>query len=136
MYRGHMIHWWFKDHFGSEFVKRCAAALRAIDLKSACEINELGGADQREIRKHLGGEKKPYEGCFNEERLDLQTAWVTECFRYPNDPPGQAPTVSRCARCNFCKPYSRAFKSLRELLASSSKRERGMIAKEWARNSP
>eukprot|EP00959_Pyramimonas_sp_CCMP1952_P010831 227038-Pyramimonas_sp.AAC.1 len=71
----------------SEFVKRCAAALRAIDPRSACEISELGDADQTEIRKHLGGEKEPYEGCFNEECLDLQTTWVTECFRYQNDPP-------------------------------------------------
>ena len=117
----------------SEFVRRCAAALRAIDPKAVYEISELEDAVQTEIRKHLSAEKEQYEGCLNEACLDLQTTWVTKSFRSPEDPPGQAWTVSRCARCNLSKSYGRTFNCLGELLAPTSKRERGMNAMEWAR---
>eukprot|EP00973_Karenia_brevis_P052104 7237332-Karenia_brevis.AAC.1 len=49
----------------SEFLRRCATALRAIDPKAETDIKKLDAEQQALIRRALGGKGPPFDGCFS-----------------------------------------------------------------------
>ena len=105
----------------SEFVKRCAAALRVLDPSKETDLKKLGAQDQALIRQALGGDiSTPYEGCLSEECLDEETTWETSNLALPGEP---FMPMSRCARCKYPKVFGRSVNSLRDSLLPSIERE-------------
>ena len=104
----------------SEFVKRCAAALRVLDPSKETDLKKLGAQDQALIRQALGGDiSTPYEGCLSAECLDQETIWETSNNASPGEP--FAP-MSRCARCKYPKAFGRNVNSLRDILQTTMER--------------
>ena len=104
----------------SEFIKRCATALQALDPSKETDLSKLSADDQALIRRALGGDTStPYDGCLTEDCLDKETSWITEPFigtsnrTSPGEPFMQ---MSRCARCNFPKVFGRGVTSIRDIL--------------------
>ena len=90
----------------SDFVKRCAAALKALDENAECDLTKLAATDQTSIRALLGGKEEPYNGCFVESCLDKKPKWITS--------PATAlytMTLRRCGYCNMPEAYGRTWKS-------------------------
>ena len=108
----------------SEFLRRCATALRAIDPKAETDIKKLGSEEEALIRRALGGKGPPFDGCFNPDCVDQKTTWVTQ---------GE---ISRCSRCKLPKAAFRNFKSLGELLRNTTTREFGqsMDLMRWGKH--
>ena len=98
----------------SEFIARCAQALKQRVPHAETVLTKLSKEDQASIRKSLAGqeEKEPYEGCLMEECLDKEIKWVTE------------ENISRCAHCQMPKCYGRTVFGLADVLAPALKRER------------
>ena len=105
----------------SEFIKRCAAALRVLDPSKETDLKKLGAQDQALIRQALGGDTStPYEGCLNEDCLDEETTWETS-----NDAlPGAFAPMSRCASCTHPKVFRRSVNSVRDILLPTMERRR------------
>ena len=87
-------------------------------------ILKLAPEQQALIRRALGGNDPPYEGCFSEGCLDLEPAWVVRRFGRPGD---GVWSVSRCTRCKMPKAFGRDFTGLHDLLAPTLEREIGRI---------
>ena len=106
----------------SEFIKRCAAALRVLDPSKETDLKKLGAQDQALIRQALGGDiSTPYEGCLSEECLGEETIWETSNNASPGEP--FAP-MSRCARCKYPKAFGRSVNGLRDILLPTRTRRR------------
>ena len=86
----------------SEFVKRCTAALDALDASAEKDIDKLPSSEQNAIRKMLGNEEEPYQGCFAENCLDKKPEWVTP------------KAMVRCAHCNTPKSFGRSWTTGRD----------------------
>ncbi len=86
----------------SDFVKRCAAALKALDEHEECDITKLPVKDQQSIREILGGKGEPYQGCFSESCLDKEPAWIT------------LKVCVRCAHCDMPMSFGRTWRSGRD----------------------
>ena len=88
----------------TEFLKRCAEALKVLDASAECELTKLPNKDQNNIRLILGGEGEPYDGCLGPDCVDQKTTWVTpkECVR--------------CSRCGTPKSFGRLWTNGREML--------------------
>ena len=98
----------------SEFIKRCATALQALDPSKETDLTKLSAEDQALIRQALGGDTStPYNGCLNEGCLDKDTIWVTSNIALPGDPFMQ---MSRCAHCKCPKAFGRSVSSIRDIL--------------------
>ena len=98
----------------SEFLKRCATALQAIDCKAETDIKKLSAEEQALIRSALGGKGVPYDGCFNEGCLDQTTTWVAQG------------DMSLCSRCKVPKSFGRNWRGLGDILRPSVRREFAM----------
>ena len=110
----------------SDFLRRCATALRAIDPKAETDIKKLGSEEEALIRHALGGKGPPFDGCFNPDCVDQTTTWVTK---------GE---ISRCSRCKLPKAAGRTFWSLTDLLKHDFRRELGRRADltRWGEKQP
>ena len=98
----------------SEFIKRCATALQALDPSKETDLKKLTAEDQAIVRRALGGDTNvPYDGCLSEPCLDEKTTWVVSNNALPGDP--FAP-VSRCSRCNFPKAFGRTVRSVHDIM--------------------
>ena len=98
----------------SEFIKRCAIALQALDPSEETDLKKLTAEDQAIVRRALGGDTSvPYDGCLSEQCLGEKTTWVVSNNALPGD--AFAP-VSRCSRCNFPKALGRTIQSLRDVV--------------------
>jgi len=86
----------------SEFMKRCATALKALNPQAETDATSLPPQMQLLIRAALGGEGLPFEGCFSPQCLDLEPSWIKR---------GES---SRCTRCNMLKTWGRTWTSMRE----------------------
>ena len=104
----------------SEFIKRCAAALGAIDPAAETDIKKLDAEQQALIRLALGGKDAPYDGCFNGECLDQKTTWVEQG------------DISRCSRCKAPKAFGRNWRCLEEFLRPIRRREFAKDLKSFA----
>ena len=106
----------------SEFIRRCATALQALDPSEETDLKKLDSPAQALIRQALGGDiSTPYEGCLSAECLDQETIWETSNNASPGEP--FAP-MSRCARCKYPKAFGRSVNSLRDILLPTMKRRR------------
>lgn len=106
----------------NEFIKRCAAALQAIDPSQETDIKNLSAKEQLLIRHALGGEGPPYEGCMSESCLDKKPAWITVDMAVGRNEPLMP--MSRCAHCNLPRSFGRSFTEQASLM--EKKRQRGL----------
>ena len=91
----------------SEFLKRCTAALGALDARAETDIDKLPNGDRNAIYKMLGGEEEPYQGCYMEACLNKAPNWTT--------PTPSRPMV-RCGRCQTPMSFGRTWTTSRDLL--------------------
>ena len=98
-----------EDGRKSEFIKRCATALQALDPSKETDLTKLSAEDQALIRQALGGTSTPYDGCLTEDCLDKETIWETSKFDMQ---------MSRCAHCKCPKSFGRSVthSSIRDIL--------------------
>ena len=98
----------------SEFIKRCATALKALNPEEETDLKKLNAEDQAIVRRALGGDTSvPYDGCLSEQCLDEKTTWVVSNNALPGDPFAPA---SRCSRCNFPKAFGRTVRSVHDIM--------------------
>ena len=106
----------------SEFIKRCATALQALDPSKETDLSKLSAEDQALIRQALGGDTStPYDGCLTEDCLDKEPLWITRYEPFigtsnltlPGEPFMQ---MSRCSHCKFPKVFGRGATSIRDIL--------------------
>ena len=108
----------------SEFVKRCATALHAIDPSIETDLNKLSPEEQAIIRRALGGDlSTPYDGCLAIGCLEVTTTWEVSNIALPGGPPM---TMSLCAVCKCPKAFGRIVNSIGDILGPTLQRERGM----------
>ena len=106
----------------SEFMERCAEALKAINPEAERDVKKLNADQQTLIRHALGGDSStPDEGCFSADCLDKEAVWETTDNALPGEPSAQ---ISRCARCKYHKAIGRSVNSLRDILLPSMKQRR------------
>ena len=91
----------------SEFLRRCADAVKITAPGEETIITRLSTEDQAVVKRALGGDEEPYDGCMNEECLDEQTTWVVHDL---------TPDVSRCTRCKMPKAFGRNYTNLADLM--------------------
>ena len=88
----------------SDFMKRCTAALEALDASAETDIDKLPNSDRNAIRKLLNSEEEPHQGCFMESRLGKPPNWIT-------------PRVMvRCGHCNTPMSFGRSWRTSRDLV--------------------
>ena len=87
----------------SEFLKRCTNALGALDASAEKDLDKLPRGDQIAIRKMLGDEEEPYQGCYTETCLNRKPEWVT-----PNK------LMVRCGRCQAPMSFGRSWTTGRD----------------------
>jgi hypothetical protein len=110
-----------------EFLKRCVSALQAVNPLAETDPGKLPREEQAAVRRAMGDEKEPYQGCMSEQCLSKETVWVTEDL-------GNDLKLSRCARCKMPKAMGRTLCTPMSLIADRMKRERGMMALAAERN--
>ena len=93
----------------SDFVKRCAAALKALDENAECDLTKLAATDQTSIRALLGGKEEPYNGCFVESCLDKKPRWIEKSYPCTSEMYSTM-LVVRCGYCNMPKNYGRTWR--------------------------
>ena len=81
----------------SEFLKFCAKALESINAGAEKDITKLSKSAQDTIRSILGA-GEPYDGCFNQECLDVKTTWIIR--------PGG---WQICSRCGLTPGFGRSY---------------------------
>jgi hypothetical protein len=101
-----------------EFLRRCVEALKVVNPKAETEVSNLPKEEQAAVRRALGGEVEPYQGCLSDSCLDEETVWETDDL-------GDGLQLSRCARCRFPKAMGRSVATPLDLIRESLKRERG-----------
>jgi len=100
----------------SEFMRRCVEAVKAVNPSAETDINKLPLEAQEAIRRALGNEEEPYDGCLSEECLDLETVWETV----------EVINASRCARCKMLKAMGRTISDPLSVIKRRMDGERGM----------
>ena len=98
----------------SEFIKRCATVLKALNPEEETDLKKLSAEDQSIIKRIIGGNTSvPYDGCLSQGCLGKETTWVVK-----NGAPSGEPFVpmSRCARCNYLKCFGRTVHIMRDVL--------------------
>ena len=100
----------------SEFMRRCVEAVKAVNPSAETDINKLPLEAQEAIRRALGNEEEPYDGCLSEECLDEETVWETV----------EVINASRCARCKMLKAMGRTISDPLSLIKRRMDSERGM----------
>ena len=88
----------------SEFMERCAKAVKAVDSQAETDADKLSYMDKAVIRRALGG-SVPHEGCLNEDCLTKKPSWFE---RFPGG-------WTRCSHCNLPYSYKRTWDTLRSL---------------------
>ena len=114
----------------AEFMRRCAEAIKAVNPKAETDPSQLPREEQEAVRRALGDEKEPYQGCLSEGCLDAETVWESHDL-------GDGLQLSRCVRCRMPKSWGRTVTSPLDFIKESLKRERGMterLAEENMRN--
>jgi len=101
-----------------EFMGRCVEALKVVNPKAETDPNKLPREEQEVVRRALGKEVEPYEGCLSEGCLDEETVWETHDL-------GDGLQLSRCARCRFPKAMGRTIATPLDFIRAGLKRERG-----------
>ena len=92
----------------SDFIRRCAAALKAINPEEETDTTKLSAEKQSIIRRIIGGDTSvPYDGCLSQGCLDKKTTWVAA---------KGLEGVSRCARCKLPKCYRRTVHSIHDVM--------------------
>jgi hypothetical protein len=105
-----------------EFLRRCVEALKVVNPKAETDLTKLPGGEQEAVRRGLGKEVEPYEGCLSEGCLDEETVWETTDL-------GDGLQLSRCVHCRMPKAMGRTMSSPLDLIREHLKRERGMTAR-------
>ena len=80
---------------------------------------QLPKDEQAAVRRALGGQVEPYQGCLSTACLDQETVWVSQDL-------GDGPQLSRCSRCRMPKAVGRTLASPLDFIAERVKRERGV----------
>ena len=89
----------------SDFLKRCTAALGALDASAETDIDKLPNGDRNAICRMLGGEEEPYQGCYMESCLNKEPKWIT-----PNK------LMVRRGRCQAPMSFGRTWKTGQDLV--------------------
>ena len=90
-----------------------------VNPKAETEVTNLPKEEQEAVRRALGAEKEPYEGCLSEGCLDEEPVWETTDL-------GDDLKMSRCVHCRMPKAMGRTMSSPLDLIRERLKRERGM----------
>ena len=107
----------------SEFIKRCATALKALAPEEESDLKKLSAEEQSIIRRILGGDNSvPYDGCLNQECLDKETTWVVKNGALAGE---TFLPISHCARCKLPKAWGRTVHGVRDALWPLWAREAG-----------
>ena len=107
----------------SEFIKRCATALQALDLSKETDLKKLTAEEQAIVRRVLGGDTSvPYEGCLSQGCLDEKTTWVVSNAAVGGQP---FEPLSRCSRCKLPKAFGRTVHGLGDILKQATHRTQG-----------
>jgi len=106
----------------AEFMRRCAEAIKAVNPKAETDPSQLPREEREAVRRALGDEKEPYQGCLSEGCLDQAPSWETHDL-------GDGLQLSRCVRCRMPKSWGRTVTSPLDFIKESLKRERGMTAR-------
>ena len=80
----------------SEFMRRCAEAVRVVNPTAETDATKLPREEQEAVRRALGNEKEPYQGCLSEECLEAESANAEETVWETTELMGLS--YSRCAR--------------------------------------
>ena len=81
----------------SDFLKRCATALKALDENAECELTKLSTRNQNSIRVILSGKDEPFSGCFSPGCVDRKPTWTTQKI------------CVRCSHCNTPMSFGRTW---------------------------
>ena len=101
----------------SEFLKFCAKALESINAGAEKDITKLSKSAQDTIRSILGA-GEPYDGCFNQECLDVKTTWIIR-------PGGR---WQRCSRCGLTPGFGRIYTKSTDWHREEQRRLRDRVA--------
>ena len=88
----------------SEFMERCAKAVKAVYPQAETNPNKLSRLDMAIIRRALGGGSAPYEGCLNGDCLDKEPRWTpgrASMLALPGDSTGSTETGGRGERSSY-----------------------------------
>jgi hypothetical protein len=96
----------------SDFLKRCAATLQAIDPNEETTLTKLSADDQQLIRQALGGVTAAWEGCFG--CLEDDPGWVLTSLSVNEEAPMQ---MSLCAKCKCPKSMGRKWTRIADTYA-------------------
>ena len=123
-----------KSHTQSTIDQQTGSAVRKKSFPTMADgfetdLTKLPREEQQSVRRALGDEKEPYQGCLSEGCLDKEPVWVEMVLSGYPEPDGTDCKISRCARCHKPKSYGHSFNSLGDMLAPTLKRERGMCAR-------
>ena len=114
----------------SEFIRRCATALQALDPSEETDLKKLDSPAQALIRQALGGDMStPYDGCLNEDCLDKETIWKTYSDALRGEPVMER---SHCAHCGRLKSFGRSVNSVRDILQKAFRFENGRVLQTTA----
>ena len=108
----------------SEFLRRCVDAVKEIKPSAETDITRLPEAGQAAIRRALGQEEVPYDGCLTESCLDEETTWDTRDLSMPGEKPMP---FSRCSRCGRPQSFGRKIRDLNGMMRPTLKRERALL---------
>ena len=100
------------------FLKRCRSARKAVNPLAETDPGKLPREEQAAVRRAMGDEKDPYQGCMREQCLSKETVWVTEDL-------GDDLKISRCSSCKMPKAMGRTLNTSLSLIAERKKAERG-----------
>ena len=99
-------------------MQRCAEAVRAVNPTAETDATKLPREEQEAVRRALGNEKEPYQGCLSEECLDEETVWETTEL--------MGLSYSRCARYKMLKAMGRTISNPLSIIQHRLDMERGM----------
>ena len=69
-----------------------------VNPKAETDTTNLPKEEQEAVRRALGEEIEPYQGCLSEGCLDEETVWEAHDL-------GDGLQLSRCARCVSLRPW-------------------------------
>jgi len=105
----------------SEFIKRCATALQAIDPSIETDLKKLSAEEQAIIRQALGGDvNTPYDGCLSAGCLGDTTTWEVSNLALSGEP---FIPMSRCTVCKCPKVFGRTVQSIGDILRDPMARD-------------
>jgi hypothetical protein len=92
----------------SEFLRRCAEAVKAIAPQTETDVQQLSAEDQNSIRRSLGSHEAPFDGCMSAGCLDEETTWLSAVSG-----------ISRCSRCRMPKSFGRSWQGMTDLISTT-----------------